>query len=246
MKFRLALYNVVFSQLFIMSFLFFAYFIWFPHSLVELSEFKRLAITLTLVNLILGPLLVIFINKKGKKKVKFDLIVLFLVQISAICFGIYSISQQRPVYAVFTVDRFTLIDAKSAIPEKSRFREFDLSPLSGPKLVYAKSPEDNNKSNEILMGFMFNGEPDLDGRSEFYEPYSRYTVEILKKGLVIEEILQVTGSKEKFKKFIEMYGGNKNSYAYLPLQTNNRDVIWVLDIKTAEPVGILDINPWQV
>ena len=87
MKFRLALYNVVFSQLFIMSFLFFAYFIWFPHSLVELSEFKRLAITLTLVNLILGPLLVIFINKKGKKKVKFDLIVLFLVQISAICFG---------------------------------------------------------------------------------------------------------------------------------------------------------------
>lgn len=245
MKFKLAFSNLILSQIIIFVFLTYAYLVWYTHSLIDLSSFKKLAFILTTVNLTLGPVLILLATKKQHKNERLDLFGLLTIQIVALIFGAYSVYQQRPAYAVFTIDRFTLIQARQAQPELARYKEFNLSPLSGPKLAYALNPEDPKKRQEIFIGYMFKGESDLDGRTEYYEPYSRYSMEVLKKGLDIDEILKKDGSKEKLNIFIKKYGGDKDKFAYLPLQTSTHDVIWVLDKNNAEPIGILDIDPWQ-
>lgn len=245
MKYKFALSNLIISQIIILAFLSYAYFVWYTQSLIDLSGFKKLALVLISVNIVLGPLMVLIATRKKHQKQNLDLLGLLSIQVLALIFGAYSVYQQRPAYAVFTIDRFTLIKAHQAKPEKARYNEFKLSPLSGPKLAYALRPKDPIKRQQILMEHMYKGESDLDGRSEYYEPYSKFSVEIVNKGLDINEILKVKGSKKKLESFFDKYGGNKDLYAYLPLQTFENDVIWVLDKKNAEPIGILDIDPWQ-
>ena len=229
----------------ILVFLLLAYFIWHPHSLSYITNFKESAKVLILVNLILGPTLFTIIYKKNKKNLKFDLISIALLQASFLIFGMYSIYKKHPIYAVFTIDRFTIIDARNASINSHKDNNLTTLFLSKPKLVFAKMPEESEIRSDIFMGHLFNGEPDLDGRPEYYKPYQDYITEVLKKGLSIDEILKVNGASRKVNLFLKKHGGHKNSYSYLPLQANDRDSIWVLDKKTAKPVGILNIDPWQ-
>ncbi len=245
MKYKIASTNLIISQIISSAFLLFAYFAWFPHSLTELSGFSKSAWVLILVNLILGPLLILFFYKKDKKNLKFDLFALAAIQASALLFGMYSIYQKHPVYAVFAVDRFTLINAKFAEPEKTRHNALQVSFLSKSKMVFAKMPTDSKIRNELIMGQMFEGKPDLDGRAEYYEPYASHIDSVINKSLNLKAKLNKPPDKLVLETFLKKHGGNVDSYAYIPLQTNKEDVIWVLNKLTAQPIGILYIDPWQ-
>lgn len=245
MKYKLILSNLSISSIFLIIFLIPAYFLWHPHSLDSLTGFAKSAKVLVLVNLVLGPLLLMLIYKKGKRNLKFDILIMATIQFIAILFGMYSIYQKHPVYAVFAVDRFTIINAENALTPDGSSKLFTIDSFSGPKLVFAKMPEDRKSRNKVLMDHLFKGAPDLDGLPEYYESYNKYISKVLRKGLDINKILRVKDYNNKLNQFLRKHGGNKNSYAYLPLQVNNRDVIWVLDINTAKPVGVLNIDPWQ-
>ena len=245
MKYMIASTNFVISQVISALFLLFAYFAWFPHSLTELSSFSKSAWLLVFINLILGPLLILFFYNKNKKNLKFDLLALAAIQTSALLFGMYSIYQKHPVYAVFTVDRFTLINAKYAEPEKARHNELQVSFLSKSKMAFAKMPIDIHLKNEIIMGHMFRGEPDLDGRAEYYEPYANHIDSVINMSLNLKGMLKKPLDISELASFLNEHGGTVDSYAYIPLQTNKEEVIWVLNKLTAEPIGILNIDPWK-
>ncbi len=245
MKYKIASTNFIISQIISTFFLLFAYLMWFPHSLSELNGFSKSALLLVLVNLVLGPLLILFFYKQDKKNLKFDLFALAAIQTTALLFGMYSIYQKHPVYAVFTIDRFTLINAKYAEPEKTRHSELQVSFLSKSKMAFAKMPTDIHLKNDIAMGHMLKGEPDLDGRSEYYEPYTNHIDSVITKSLDLKGKLKQADDQLKLTVFLNKHGGRIESYAYLPLQTHEKDVIWVLNKLTAEPIGILDIDPWK-
>ena len=245
MKYKIASTNLIISQLISSVFLLFAYFVWFPHSLFELNGFAKSALILVLVNLVLGPLVILFFYKIDKINLKLDLLALAAIQTSALIFGMYSIYQKHPVYAVFTVDRFTLINAIYAEPEKTVHSELQVSFLSKSKMAFAKMPTDILLKNEIIMGHMLKGEPDLDGRAEYYEPYANHINSVITKSLNLKGKLKQADEQIELAAFLKKHGGNIDSYAYLPLQTNEKDVIWVLNKITAKPIGILDIDPWQ-
>ncbi len=246
MKYKFALSNLFVSLLIALSFLIFADLVWFPHSLSQLNGFHKSAILLISINLVLGPLLILLIYEENKKHLRLDLLVLGLIQISALAFGMYSIYQKHPVYAVFTIDRFTLVDARTASSEKVRYKDFEISLFAEPLFAFAKMPKDPIKQNEIFMGHMFKGEPDLDGRPEYYEPYANHIKSIISRSLPLDELLTTFKYREKLKLFLNKQDGTFDSYAYLPLQTNNESAIWVLDKSNAKPVGLLDIDPWKL
>jgi len=113
-------------------------------------------------------------------------------------------------------------------------------------MAFAKMPIDHKKRNAILMEHFFQGKADLDGRAEFYEPYIKHIPKILEKSIALKRITSNKNNTEKLSLFLRKHGGSSDSYAYLPLQNRNQYVIWVLDKITAQPVGILDIDPWEL
>ena len=64
-----------------------------------------------LVDLVLGPCLTLIIYKPGKKGLKFDMSAIAVVQLVALIYGGSILYQERPIFLVFSVDRFVLVSA---------------------------------------------------------------------------------------------------------------------------------------
>jgi hypothetical protein len=248
MKYKIAGINLLLSQAIIIIFLGFAYITWFPYSFYELNGVSKTVQILLLVNFCLGPLLILIIykNNKNPTTLKFDLYSLITLQIIAFTIGSYAIYLKHPVYLVFSVDRFTLINASNATPEKSRYDDFKGSFFSRPTLVFAQIPDDPKKRNELLMGVLFEGKADIDQHAEYYEPFHQHKKAILARSLNTSDIFSNEKSKNEIDKFIKKYGGYINDYVYFPLQTvDKKDVVLVLIKETLQPISIIAISPWK-
>ncbi len=216
---------------------------WFPHSFITISRFKEIALLIISVDLVLGPLLTFVIFKPKKKGLKFDLTAIAIIQTSALVYGLFALYQAHPVFVTFNIDRFTLVTAVDAKPENAVINEFKISKLSSPILAIAKLPTDKIEKSDLLMDVL-SGQPDIAFRPELYHPYEENISEILVKSLDPKVIFKTEESKEKFNNFIKKHGKSKNDYAYLPLEGSFKDVVWVLDKQTAQPVGMITVNPW--
>ncbi len=67
---------------------------------------------LLVIDVILGRLLGLLVYKEGKKTLKFDLSVIILIQMAALCYGVFSIEQGRPAWLVYNVYHFELVRKK--------------------------------------------------------------------------------------------------------------------------------------
>jgi len=247
MRTKIVLRNLYISQAVIFIFLAFAYLIWFPHSFSKLGGFGDTALMLIFVDLILGPLLVFIVFKEGKKYLAFDINVLLAIQLGAFIFGAYSLYLKHPAYAVFTVDRFTMANVSQLYPQQHWLKQLSSSFFSSPQFVIAKSPNDAEKRNMLMFDVLLKGEPDINERPALFEPLDKHIPSIFSKSIPLNQLFQNTKTKKKLAQFYKEKSGKPNDYAYFPLAGNNKkDMIWIFNRATAQPVAIIDSDPWVV
>ena len=85
------------------------YGVWNPAPLHIATGITKIFLLMVAIDIIIGPLLTFVVYKKGKKTLKFDLVVIVLLQISALLYGMYSVYSSRPAWLVYNVDRFDLV-----------------------------------------------------------------------------------------------------------------------------------------
>ena len=85
------------------------FFVWYPAPLAQAVGVTHIFLMMLVIDVIIGPALSLLVYKEGKKSLKFDLTVIILIQVSALCYGIYSIAEGRPAWLVYTVDRFEVV-----------------------------------------------------------------------------------------------------------------------------------------
>ena len=220
-------------------------FFFFPKLFIGISDFKEIATIIISVDLVLGPLLTFVVFQPKKKSLKFDLSVIAAIQLSALAYGAYALYQVHPVYITFNIDRFTIISAKDAEPEKAQYDEFNVSKLTTAKLAFAKMPDDQDKRNDILLTATMGG-GDLDQRVEYYEPYENHINQVLAKGLDREIVIAAAESDQKIFSFLEKHESKLDNYVFLPLNSANKDAIIVLDKVSALPVATINSDPWEL
>ncbi len=215
-KLKAASIHLAISAFILAAFLSIVLSIWYPAPFAEISGLKNLLAVLIGVDLVLGPFLTFIIFKKNKSTLKFDLSVIASIQLAALIYGSFTIHQGHPAYVVYTIDRFELISAKEALPERAQHEEFKISKLWLPKLAYAKRPEDSDTRNKLLFEVL-SGLPDLERRPEYYEPFDKFTQDVLAHGLKPEVLLSNPEHKQKLEQFFAEHGKTANDYAFLPL-----------------------------
>jgi len=218
----------------------------FPELFVPVTDFKEVASIIISVDLVLGPLLtfVAFNPQKPKKLLYLDFSVIAAIQLSALMYGAYSLFQIHPVYVTFNVDRFTIVTAKDAEPEKAIDKTFQVSKFDSGKLAYAKMPTDTEKQNDLLLSATMGGE-DLEQREEYYEPIEDNLSAIIAKSLDPDLIFKDREDKET-QKFLSSNKNKLDKFAYLPLNSMKKDAIIVIDKTTAKPVATFNIDPWSL
>ena len=114
------------------------FYVWYPSPYGQLSGGRELFLILISVDVILGPLITLFIFNRAKplRELRRDLAVVALIQLSALGYGMWTVFVARPVHLVFEVDRFRVVHAIDVPAEllDPTPAGIDALPITGPTL----------------------------------------------------------------------------------------------------------------
>ncbi|MAR89931.1 MAG: hypothetical protein CML06_03485 [Pseudomonadales bacterium] len=147
------------------------FYVWYPDGIAGLTGGTGLYLLVLGVEVALGPLmsLVIYNPKKSRSELVRDYAVVGLVQISALVYGLYTVSLSRPVFLVFVKDRIEVIAATELEQEDLQRapEDFKALPWLGPRLVCVEFPEDMKERTELLWSALERGK-DIHLQPKYY------------------------------------------------------------------------------
>ena len=217
--------------------------LWYPWPLFEAAGGSRLVLILVGVQVTLGPLLILIIFKPGKPGLKFDLVVIALVQLVALAYGVHTVYLARPVYLVYTIDRFDLVTAKDLDPQdlaQVTDPRFARPPLARPQYIAAVLPKDPVQRAKILDTAVAG--KDLQMYPQHYVPYEREVPNALAHARPLDLLLE--RDAQAVQRVLQSAGREPRSLRFLPLRAPRKDGAVLIDAATGTPVDIVLVEPW--
>lgn len=136
---RFALKHLAVSALVALACALLVFLVWYPFPFSRIAGGRELFTIVVVVDVIAGPLLsfVVYNPAKPRRELWRDLGVIFLVQALALGYGVYSVSQARPVWLAFEGDRFRAVAVPDIDPAQLHEAPDALRSLSwrGPRVV---------------------------------------------------------------------------------------------------------------
>ena len=217
--------------------------VWYPRPLFEAAGTARLPCFVAVVTFLLGPLVAFVAARRGRPHSRAQTRKIAIAQAVAIAGCALALYVQRPVYLVFTVDRFDLVLARDLSPLDlaKAGGEFARRPLGAPEYVAAVPPADPREAQRIL-DIALDGGKDLQAYPQHYVRYESRARDALKHA----KPLGTLGGREAgpLNRYLEASGRAPSSLRFLPLRARKRDGIVLLDADSGLPLQVLLVEPW--
>lgn len=194
--------------------------LWYPYPYREISGGRELFSIVVIVDVLLGPLitLAIFNPSKSRRELRLDLFIVALLQLGALCYGMWTVFVARPVHMVFEYDRFRIVHAVD-IPSELLNRappNIEVLPKMGPTLLslrpFVNSDEKMKATMVALEGISLSAQPGL------WQPYADAKSEIWKASKPISELkTRFSAQAAAIDAVIASTGRRPETLAYLPL-----------------------------
>lgn len=221
------------------------FFVWYPGSAFQIAGAWSIVLILVGVDLMLGPTMTLIVFKQGKPGLKFDLTVIVTVQLAAMIFGAHTLYMERPAYMVFAVDRFNMVAEQYIDPSEIRYDELKDRSAGGLINVFARKPEEPDELRRYVDSVLFEGQPDLEERAEYWEPYEQGRNVILAAARPLSDLPANNKFDEKrIREAIETYQTSHPHLGFVPVASQKEDIGMLIDMDTAEPIDVIRVNPW--
>jgi len=219
--------------------------VWYPQPYFEAVGGEALLLLIIGVDVTLGPLITLIIFDLKKKSLKFDLAVIAIIQILALCYGVYAMLQARPVYTVFVKDHFEVVTANEIEDEqlaKVKRPEFKALPIAGPVFVGAVEPTDTKEREYLATGAMFG--MDLQFFPQYYHAYSEVQANVLThaRPLAVLERNNPSGFKEIEAALVQMKKSPQN-VLFVPCDSKRQKMTVLVDAQTGKIVKMFPVRP---
>lgn len=236
-KLRASIIHFVLSGILALLCFILIFFLLYPTPLARATGVENLFFLMLAIDVVLGPALTFIVYKKYKKTLKMDLLIIVIIQLSALIYGIYAMYQGRPVWIAYTVDRFELIRANDLIGEDPNYPSSKIRPQYIFVEINPKNPKE--QLNMMLKEAQSNISPAQ--QPQYYRPITQATTQIQQRALPIAE-LQQYNSKADVEKTLAKY---PKADAWLPLKANAVDMVVLINKEKAEVIKIVDLRPWN-
>lgn len=237
--------HLIASALVFLGFLAPLYFFWYPEPFFTLDASWTVIRIVIGMDLMLGPLLTFIVFKPKKPGLKFDLTVIVMMQLSSLAWGTYVAYHERPLYAVFSVDRFTLVGARHIDQDAIVAPGLRNEGWRGPRLVYTLPPRDRKENSELLERLFTEEQSDITLLAERYRLYQDYLQAIFARDLDLDVLIGDDPRKRRLlDDFLHTQGGKVEDYAFLPVEGRKRDAVLVLARPGGNVVGMIEMEPW--
>lgn len=241
-RIRFFLSHLGFSILISFLILFWVFFVWYPAPLAKAVGVTHIFLMLISIDMIIGPLLGLIVYKEGKKTLRSDLAVVILIQISALCYGVYSIGQGRPSWIVYNIDRFDLVRNNEIIQDNILKTKVDYKKASlfKPEYVAIQQSQDIKQRTDDMFTETMGG-VSLAQFPERYQPLNSVTDKIQNKSQGFD-VLNQFNQKQQVENIVKKY---PTATAWLPLKANAIDMVVLINKEKGEVVKIVDLRPWK-
>ena len=218
------------------------FFIWYPSPLATAVGVTHIFLMLLVIDVILGPLLGLLVYKEGKKTLKFDLSVIILIQIAALCYGVYSIEQGRPAWLVYNVDRFELVRKNELVDSNIQQAQpqFQQPSWFKPQYVATEFAKDIQQRNDEMFAEVLGG-ISIAQRPERYVELTQAKTQIQQRAQNLE-LLKQFNDQQSVQKILAKY---PQADAFVPLKATAVDMTVLIDKEKGEVVKIVDLRPWK-
>lgn len=217
--------------------------LWYPQPWFQVFNAVDVIKVLIAVDLVLGPLLTLILFSPGKKGLWLDMSCVFLLQITALVYGVSVIYDERPYFAVFAKDRFEVMPRKDVELEGVDNPAFLEKPWSEPIFVVAQVPTDPKAYNRLLEETLFEGKPDIGRRPEFWFTYADNADMVLAHAKPLENLARIDAQvAEEVAQLQAKHGDGR--LAYVPVLGKKDFLALVIDETTTRPVDIIGVDPY--
>lgn len=222
--------------------------VWYPGPFFTAMGGNELVLVMIGVDVVLGPTitLIVFSPAKRLALIRLDLAIIGTVQAAALAYGVYVVAEARPVYMVFTFDRFDVVAANDLRDEElARVKDprFQGVPRGRPRTVAARKPADPGEQLRVMMSALAGA--DLQTFPQFYVPYEQVAQEAAAKAKPLADLRN--RHPEHAAHIDEVLAGLGRGLAdtrYLPLRARVRDYAVLLDPRDGAVLGFVQVNPW--
>lgn len=218
------------------------FFIWYPSPLATAVGVTHIFLMMLTIDVIVGPLLGLLVYKEGKKTLKFDLGVIIALQVSALCYGLYSIEQGRPAWLVYYVDRFELVRKNEIINDHidQTLPQYQNVTWLQPQYVAVQFAADVKTRNDDLFTEVLGG-ISLAQKPERYVDFVQAKPQLQQRAKSLKELNQYNDVKQ-VDRILSTY---PQATGFVPLKANAVDMVVLINKEKGEVVKIVDLRPWK-
>lgn len=224
---------------------------WYIYPYDEMMEVAKLYGLVAMCAFILGPFLVLIVTrpKKEKSALIFDCVVITSVQLLSFVYGLQLLTEMRPIYLVFAVDRYVVVSA-GEIPSGPRemvsvtLRESS-SWKPSPQVVFAELPTDPDENLSLILTALSGGK-DIQHVVENYRDIQDHVDEIILKAKPLEDLeAKLVGRNLELQGIVGNSGVSVDRVRWLPVQFKQKFWTVLVHADTALPVAWLDFDPYS-
>jgi len=223
--------------------LFFIIFEWYPPPFFSSDGGWQGIRIIAGVDLVLGPLLTLIVFKPGKPGLKFDLMVIGIIQVSALAWGTWTVHHQRPIAVVFVENYLvpvTYYQIEDSGMTHDKLRAFG---DKAPYWIYSDLPTDDTALQKVRLEALRMGRP-LFKFTEYYKPMDAKALQLMKaRALNMSEWVSNNPiAKQRYLTFLQRHHNGEN-LLFLPWHAREKYKIIALNDYNGRYVGSLEIAP---
>jgi hypothetical protein len=219
--------------------------LWYPGWFWLIAGGASLFLLVCAVDAALGPALTfaVFDPSKGASRLRRDLVVIVVVQLLALGYGLWTVFEARPLFLVFSTDRFNLVTASDIGAKELKDAEIP----EFRKLSYLRPQTIGTREGRTGEEKIFLIESALAGRDRHllpktYLPFDAVKKEMLQKARPLEQLKTLkVGADIKIKELEQRLSKSSTSLSYVPIIAIG-DWIMILDATSGEFVDVLEID----
>jgi len=220
--------------------------VWYPGVLAYASNVTTIFLMLLGIDITLGPVITLIIYDTKKKELRRDLLLVSLLQFSALCYGLHTMFVARPVYIVYNAGQFDVAYANDITQrnlDKVTNVAFKKNPVFSPELVSVQLPDDPAVIAQIIKNSITGG-PDPYYQPEYYVPYLQQRKAILEALKPMSKLTEYNANNlVSVNRLIEKYRSLNQDVGYLVVKARAHNVTAIVDRQSANLLEISAVNP---
>ncbi len=221
--------------------------VWYPGVLFDGAGGRDLFLLIVAVDVTLGPLITLIIFKPGKKGLRFDLVVIAMLQLAALGYGLWAISLSRPVHVAFVKDRFELTrasDIETTDLAKARDPAYASLSWSGPEYIGVDLPVDPKEQFDLMVSATSG--KDVHTYPKYFVPYAKHAAVAARKAAPLAQLRKLNPARAAE---VDAIPGRvrraESELGFLPLKTDRGDLAVILDVRDGKVLELLALRPWE-